>query len=187
RFPVFAGYAQLAASGAGVALLGSTNNPNPALRGFATNPGSILPGSFHNLLSQVGNYPVHEATEVYSLRLDHKLNDRHQLMVRGGLSPSFVTGIQVNAQNQDFGQNAFSRTSTQNFHDGSIGVQDTWLLSNDKINEIRYQYSRRGLLYNFSRGPGGGDVAVNIPGFAFFGREPFSFVDRVEQRHQISD
>jgi hypothetical protein len=108
-------------------------------------------------------------------------------MLRGGLSPSDQTGIQVNAQNQDFGQNAFSRTSTQNYHDGSIGVQDTWLLSDNKINEARYQYSRRGLLYNFSRGPGGGDVAINIPGVAFFGREPFSFVDRVEQRHQISD
>ncbi|HEX2329022.1 MAG TPA: TonB-dependent receptor, partial [Candidatus Angelobacter sp.] len=187
RFPVFAGYAQLAASGAGVALLGSTNNPNPALRGFATNPGSILPGSFHNLLSQVGNYPVHEATEVYSLRLDHKLNDRHQLMVRGGLSPSFVTGIQVNAQNQDFGQNAFSRTSTQNYHDGNIGLQETWMIADNKINDFRFQYSRRGLLYNFSQAPGGGDVAVNIPGFAFFGREPFSFVNRTEQRNQFTD
>ena len=96
-----------------------------------------------------------------------------------------MTGIQVNAQNQDFGQNAFSRTSTQNYHDGSIGVQDTWILGANKINELHYQYSRRGLLYDFSRGPGGGDVAVNIPGFAFFGREPFSFVHRVEQRHQI--
>ena len=66
-------------------------------------------------------------------------------------------------------------------------MQDTWILGANKINDLHYQYSRRGLLYDFSRGPGGGDVAVNIPGFAFFGREPFSFVQRVEQRHQIAD
>lgn len=46
---------------------------------------------------------------------------------------------------------------------------------------------RRGLPYNFSRRPGGGDVAVNIPGFAFFGREPFWYINRVEQRHQLTD
>src|SRR5439155_368583 len=49
------------------------------------------------------------------------------------------------------------------------------------------QYSRRGLLYGFSRGSGGDNVAVNIPGFAFFGREPFSFVKRTEQRYQLTD
>src|SRR5262249_31565486 len=184
-FPIFAGYAQLAAGGSGVALLGAPGAPGP-LGVFPTSL-APLPASYHNLISQTGNYPVSEKTELYSLRLDHKFTANNSLMLRGGLSTSDQTGIQVNAQNQDFGQNAFSRTSTQNYHDGSIGVQDTWLLSNNKINEARYQYSRRGLLYNFSRGPGGGDVAVNIPGFAFMGREPFSFVDRVEQRHQVSD
>jgi hypothetical protein len=184
-FPIFAGYAQLAAGGSGVALAGTPGVLTPL--GFFPTSGSPLPASFHNLLSQVGNYPVSEHTDVYSLRLDHKFSGNNSMLVRGALSPSDVTGIQVNAQNQDFGQNAFSRTSTQNYHDGSIGVQDTWILGNNKINEIRYQYSRRGLLYNFSRGAGGGDVAINIPGSAFFGREPFSFVNRVEQRHQISD
>ena len=30
-------------------------------------------------------------------------------------------------------------------------------------------------------------MAVNIAGYAFFGREPFSFVDRVEKRFQFTD
>jgi Carboxypeptidase regulatory-like domain/TonB dependent receptor-like, beta-barrel len=183
--PLTVGYARLAAGGSAVALAGAAGAPGP-LGAFPTS-GAPLPASFHGLLSQVGNYPISEATDVYSLRLDHKFSATNQIMIRGGLSPSDVTGIQVNAQNQDFGQNAFSRTSTQNYHDGSIGVQDTWILGANKINDFHYQYSRRGLLYNFSRGNGGGDVAVNIPGFAFFGREPFSFVQRVEQRHQIAD
>lgn len=183
--PFTVAYAQVAAGGSGVALAGIPGSAGP-LGAFPTT-GAPLPASFHNLLSQVGNYPVSEATDVYSLRVDHKFSTNNQIMVRGGLSPSDVTGIQVNAQNQDFGQNARSRTSTQNYHDGSIGAQDTWIIGENRINDLRYQYSRRGLLYNFSRGPGGGDVAVNIPGFAFFGREPFSFVNRVEQRHQLSD
>lgn len=184
-FPIFAGYAQLAAGGSGVALAGTPGALTPL--GFFPTTGAPLPASFHSLLSQVGNYPVSEATDVYSLRLDHKFSANNSLTVRGGYSPSDVNGIQVNAQNQDFGQNSVSRTSTQSYHDNSIGMQDTWVLGASKINDFRYQYSRRSLLYNFSQAPGGGDVAVNIPGFAFFGREPFSFVRRVEQRHQIAD
>src|SRR5581483_2379282 len=57
----------------------------------------------------------------------------------------------------------------------------------NKLNEFRFQYARRGLLYNFAQAPGGANVAVNIPGFAFIGREPFSFVDRTEQRYQFTD
>jgi hypothetical protein len=183
--PFTVAYAQLAAGGAGVALQGTPGAPGPL--GAFPSTGAPLPGSYHNLLSQVGNFPVSEGTDVYSLRLDHKFSANNSLMIRGGYSPSDVTGIQVNAQNQDFGQNAFSRTSTQDFHDKSIGGQDTWIIGENKINDLRYQYSRRSLLYNFSRAAGGGDVAVNIPGFAFFGREPFSFVNRIEQRHELSD
>ena len=146
-----------------------------------------LPASFHSLNSQIGNFPVFEGTTVYSLRLDHKLTNNQQLMLRGNVSPSTVTGIEVNGQNQTFGQNSYSRTSQQTYRDVAITAQDAWVIGNNKVNELRYEYSRRGLLYNFSGGPGGGDVAINIPGFAFFGREPFSFVNRTEQRHEVSD
>src|SRR5207237_4579422 len=85
------------------------------------------------------------------------------------------------------GGNALRRTSPQAYRDVAITAQDAWVVANNKVNELRYEYSRRGLLYNFSGGPGGGDVAINIPGFAFFGREPFSFVNRTEQRHEATD
>jgi hypothetical protein len=114
--PFTVAYAQLAAGGSAVSLAGVPGAVGP-LGAFPTT-GAPLPASYHNLLSQRGNYPISERTEVYSLRLDHKLTGSNSLMVRGALSPSDLTGIQVNAQNQDFGQNAFSRTSTQNFHDG---------------------------------------------------------------------
>jgi hypothetical protein len=147
-----------------------------------------LPASFVPLNSLVGNFPVTERTDLYSLRLDHNFSNENRVMLRAGVSPSDQTGIQVQAQGpQNFGQNAFSRTSNQNYHDWSITGQDTLTIGNNKINEFRFQYARRGLLYGFSRGPGGENVAVNIPGFAFFGREPFSFVDRTEQRYQLTD
>jgi hypothetical protein len=147
-----------------------------------------LPASYVNLNSLIGNFPVGELTDIYSLRIDHRLTNNQNLLLRAGVSPSKVSGIQVNAQGpQNFGQNAFSRTSRQDYHDWSIGAQHTWTIGTNKINEFRFQYSRRGLLYSYANSPDGSKVAVNIPGVAFFGREPFSFVRRTEQRYQFSD
>src|SRR5690348_1897858 len=147
-----------------------------------------LPASFVPMNSLIGNYPIFEGTSLYSLRLDQRISSNHQLTLRGGVSPSTTTGIQVNAQGpQNFGQNAYSRTSRQTYRDLSISAHDTVSIGNNKVNDFLFAYSRRGLLYNFSSGPGGSNVAVNIPGFAFFGREPFSFVNRTEQRYQVSE
>ena len=147
-----------------------------------------LPASYVNLNSLIGNFPVGELTDIYSLRIDHRLTNNQNLLLRAGVSPSQVSGIQVNAQGpQNFGQNAFSRTSRQDYHDWSIGAQHTWTIGTNKINELRFQYSRRGLLYSYSDSPDGSKVAVNIPGVAFFGREPFSFVQRTEKRYQFTD
>jgi hypothetical protein len=148
-----------------------------------------MPASFAPLDSTRGNFPIFEGTSVYSLRLDHRLSNSHQLMLRGGASPSTVTGIQVNAQGptQNFGQNAFSRTSQQTYRDASVTAQDIWTLNSSMLNEARFQFARRGLLYNYSPDPTGAQVAVNIPGFAFLGREPFSYVRRTEKRYQFTD
>ncbi|HEV2021280.1 MAG TPA: carboxypeptidase regulatory-like domain-containing protein, partial [Terriglobales bacterium] len=157
----------------------------------AASPNSLcagLPTNFTPLTTQIGNYPVFEGTSLWSARLDHRFNNNNTAMLRVNVSPSTQNGIQVNAQNQPFGQNAFSRTSVQQFRDFAVTAQDTWLIGNNKINEFRFQYARRGLRYNFNTAtPDGAKSAVNIVGFAFFGREPFSFVDRVEKRYQFAD
>ncbi len=183
--PLTGTYAHLSAGGSAVALSGKAGITGP-LGAFPTT-GAPLPASFHNLVSQMGNFPISEHTDIYSVRLDHKITENNKMMFRFGASPSDVTGIEINAQNQNFGQNAFSRTSIQNYHDYSATVQDSWVLGSHKINEFGYQYSRRRLLYDFSRAPGGGDVAINIVGFAFSGREPFSYLHRTEQRQQVND
>ena len=147
-----------------------------------------LPTSFQTLNSQIGNFPVFEGTSLYSLRLDHNLSNSNRLTLRANVSPSTVTGIEVSGQDQPFGQNAYSRTSEQTYRDVAGVAQDTWTIGTTKVNEFRFQYARRGLSYFFNTAiPGGSDPAVNIPGFAYFGREPYSFIQRVETRYQFTD
>ncbi len=205
-------YAILAGASSGVALTGqypasfaflvaanqlptpATGNPLAQFISTCQNPPAGapicggIPASFQTLDSQMGNYPVFEGTSVYSLRLDHNLSNNNRLMLRANVSPSTITGIEVGGQDQPFGQNSFSRTSQQSFRDVAGTVQDTWSIGSNRVNEFRFQYARRGLAYFYNTQiPGGSDSAVNIPGFGYFGREPFSYIQRTEQRYQFTD
>ena len=195
RYQFMASYLFLTGASSAVATTGVQPAAFGGRAGFAssctpsTSTCAPIPGSFVPLNSTRGNFPIFEGTSVYSLRLDHRLTSNNHLALRGSASPSTVTGIQVNAQGptQNFGQNAFSRTSQQTYRDASGSAQDLWTLGPNMINEARFQFSRRGLLYNFSPDSKGGNAAVNIPGFAFIGREPFSYVRRTEKRFQFTD
>ena len=147
-----------------------------------------VPSTFTSLNSQAGNFPVFEGTSLYSLRLDQNIGTSHRLTFRANVSPSTVTGIEVSGQDQPFGQNAYSRTSEQTYRDVAGVFQDTWTIGNNKVNEFRFQYARRGLSYFYNTNTSSGSYpAVNIPGFAYFGREPYSYIQRVEQRYQFTD
>jgi Carboxypeptidase regulatory-like domain/TonB dependent receptor len=187
-------YAFLVGASSGMAVNGAwplaLTGGVPGIGGFPTScqaPPCFVPSSFQTLASTTGNFPVFEGTSLYSLRIDHNVSSNNRLTLRGNVSPSTVTGIEVNGENQVFGQNSYSRTSEQTYRDVTGVAQDTWTIGNNKINELRFQYARRGLLYNYSNAPGGSDVAADIPGFAFIGREPYSYIDRTEQRYQITD
>src|SRR5581483_7193459 len=148
----------------------------------------FIPGSYQTLTSQMGNFPVFEGTSLYSLRLDQNIGSNHRLSFRANVSPSTVTGIEVSGQDQPVGQNAYSRTSQQTYRDVAGVFQDTWTIGNNKVNEFRFQYARRGLSYFYNtKIPSGSDPAVNIPGYAYFGREPYSYIQRTEQRYQFTD
>ncbi len=169
------------------------NGSNP-LAQFITSCNSLapvcngLPASYTSLTSQGGNFPVFEGTSLYSLRIDHNVNDNNRLMLRANLSPSTMTGIEVSGQDQPVGLNAYSRTSEQTYRDVTGVLQDTWTIGNNRVNEFRFQYARRGLSYFYNtKIPAGADPAVNIPGYAYFGREPYSYIQRVEQRYQFTD
>ena len=176
------GSSSLALTGQNPAFLQGTIGPNS----FTTS-GAPIPASFVALNSLIGNFPITEKTEVYSLRLDHKLTDKQQLLLRGTASPSYMTGIQENAANQNLGENSFSRTATQRFHDWSILGQHTFLLSPSSVNEARVQFSRHPIRFANNPADGGDQTAVNIPGFAYFGKTPFSVVDRIEDQTQFQD
>jgi hypothetical protein len=197
--PAFAGevgqYLGLVGASSGMAVNGAwplgLTGGFPGIAGFPTScsaPPCFVPGSYQTLASQEGNFPVFEGTSLYSLRLDQNVGASHRLTFRVNASPSTVTGIEVSGQDQPFGQNAYSRTSQQTYRDVAGVFQDTWTIGNNKVNEFRFQYARRGLSYFYNtKIPGGSDPAVNIPGFAYFGREPYSYIQRVEQRYQFTD
>jgi len=177
-----------------VALVGSssalaTTGKNPALLAGTIGPSNFVtsgiptPASFQPLNALTGNFPISEKTEVYSLRFDHKLTMNQQLLVRGNVSPSNITGIQESAANQNIGENSFSRTAIQTFHDFGILGQHTFLVGSNKVNELRIQFSRHPIRF----APQSTSTAVNIPGFAYFGKTPFSTVDRVEDQTQLQD
>jgi hypothetical protein len=153
-----------------------------------SSPPCFVPASFQSLASQMGNFPVFEGTSLYSFRIDHNVSNSNRLTLRANVSPSTVTGIEVSGQDQPFGQNAYSRTSEQTYRDVAGVVQDAWTLGPNKLNQFTFQYARRGLSYFYNTAiPGGSDPAVNIPGFAYFGREPYSYIQRTEQRYQFAD
>ncbi len=146
-----------------------------------------LPDSFVALSTLRGNFPVSEKTSLWSGRLDQNWSNRNHSFLRVGVSPSLVTGIQSTSQNQVLGQNAGSRTGLNQSRDFNITFQHDTYFDASTVNQFRYQFARRGLHFGFSQLPGGSDIGVNIPGFAYFGREPYSTVDRIERRNQFTD
>jgi hypothetical protein len=185
-------YAEIAGASSGMALTGAWPTLLGGQPGFISDcstPGTcIVPTSYQTLASQAGNFPVFEGTSLYSFRLDHNVSNNNRLTLRVNASPSTVTGIEVSGQDQPFGQNARSRTSQQTYRDVAGVVQDTWTLGNSKVNEFRFQYARRGLNYFYNtQVTDGAYPAVNIPGYAYFGREPYSYIKRIEPRYQFTD
>jgi hypothetical protein len=146
-----------------------------------------LPASFVPLASLRGNFPVAEKTSLWSARLDQRWNNNNNSFLRVSVSPSLVTGLQSTAQNQVFGQNAGSRTGVNQSRDLSAIFQHDTIVSDKAFNQFRFQFARRGLHFGFSHLPGGDQLAVNIPGFAYFGREPYSPVNRIERRWEFTD
>ena len=152
--------------------------------GFGLAP---LPASYVGLNSIRGNYPVMEKTSLWSARLDQRWNNRNNSFLRVGVSPSLVTGLPSTSQNQVFGQNSGSRAGYDQYRDLSATFQHDTIVSDKTFNEFRMQIARRGLHFGYSQLPGGSNIGVNIPGYAYFGREPYSTVDRIERRFEFTD
>jgi len=146
-----------------------------------------LPASYVGLNSLRGNYPVQEKTSLWSLRLDQNWDSNNHSFLRFGVSPSLVTGLPSTSQNQVFGQNSGTRAGYNQSRDLNLVFQHDTVVNPTSVNQFRFQYARRGLHFGFSQEPGGDQIGVNIPGVAYFGREPYSTVDRIERRLEFTD
>ena len=134
-----------------------------------------------NQLSKI--FPISEATTFNSIRIDHTISANHQLNFRFGYNPSRINGIQDESQNQTLGQNDYSRTGIQTTKDLSFGVALTSILPHNMVNEGYYNFGRRKATFD-SQIP---SVAHQIAGTGFIGSNPFSPVNRTENRNQIRD
>ncbi len=146
-----------------------------------------LPASYVGLNNIRGNFPVMEKTSLWSARIDQRWSNHNSSFLRVGVSPSEVTGLQSTSQNQVLGQNSASRVGESHYRDVNTTFEHDTVLSDNAYNEFRFQFARRGLHFGYSPAEGGSDIGVNIPGYAYFGREPYSTVDRIERRWQFSD
>ena len=132
-------YAGLVGASSSTAL-----NGVPGSSTFASS-GATLPLGFVPLTNLIGNYPVKEDTSIWGLRLDHKITDMQQLLLRVSVSPSLVTGLENSLDGQVPGQGSYSRTDQQQYHDWSIAASHMWVHSVSLFNEARFQFARRGL------------------------------------------
>lgn len=195
-------YAHMASIGGQTALNGASTLVN-FLPGIGVPQGSVVGGRF--LLSGApvpltrnsnGQYvafrplaqlqrvfPISEGTTYSSIRIDHSFNSSNQLNVRFGYNPSLINGIQDESQNQTLGQNDYSRTGIQDLKDTSFGVALTSILPRNLINEGYFNFGCRKAKFD-SQIP---SVALQIAGTGFIGSNPFSPVDRTEDRFQIRD
>ncbi|MFT3744077.1 MAG: TonB-dependent receptor [Pyrinomonadaceae bacterium] len=128
-------------------------------------------------------FPIADATTYTSFRVDHTFNAHNQFSIRFGYNPSKISGIQDESQNQTLGQNDYSRTGIQDLKDTSFGTSLTSILPNNMVNEVYYNFGRRQAKFD-SQVP---SVAHQIAGTGFIGSNPFSPVDRIENRHQLRD
>ena len=174
-------YAQWVGAGSSTALNGA-----PGSSTFASS-GATLPLGFVPLQNLIGNYPVKEGTSLWGLRLDHKLTDMQQLFLRVNVSPSLVTGLESSLDGQVPGQGSYSRTDQQQYRDLSVAASHMWLYSVSLFNEARFQFARRGLGFDAAQAPGSQGVGVDIPGYAYFGRDTLAYLHRVEKRYQFAD
>ncbi len=128
-------------------------------------------------------FPISEATTFSSFRLDHLIEPGHQLSMRIGYNPVRLSGLQDESQNQVLGQNDFSRTGITKLEDTTVGLSYTASISGNLVNDAYLNFGKRAATFD-SQIP---SVAHQIPGTAFIGSNPFSPVDRTEERWQIRD
>jgi hypothetical protein len=138
-------------SGGGCANAQYAPGPGPnqyALAYFASEPAAngILDGDGYNTGSFAFSSPNPLSQNTSIVRLDWTPSNKHRLFVRGGLQKDTTDGVE-----QFPGQGP-----SYVFEDNTKGIVagDTWSISPNLVNDLRYGYIRQG---NSNRGVGSGD------------------------------
>jgi hypothetical protein len=112
-------------------------------------PNGATQGDGYNLLSYTFSSPFPGSLNTTILKMDYAINDRHHLFVRGNLQKDTQAGV------EDFPGDPPS----SNLIDNSKGIAagETWSISSNLVNDLRYGYIRQG--YS-SRGTAQGDYVT---------------------------
>jgi hypothetical protein len=145
-----------------------------ALRGALSSKQSTI----DLLKTNSGVFPFSSRTTEFSLRLDHRGDDRNQFISRY----NFTTAAEDNQSTRAlFG---FSRSNNTETLDSTILGGWTHVLTPTFINELRLQwnYRRYFVLPNDPYGP-----ELNITGYGFFNRDIFLPSRQFERRYEVSN
>jgi hypothetical protein len=113
-----------------------------------------LPPSNPFAAQENGNYPFTITENEFDLRVDHRFNNANTLFVRYAYDNQYTpTGGPVNGAN----------TQIDNSHSHSIVAEHNWVLSQDKVNTLRFSY----LHHNLFTLPSNNNITVIRPSFSF--------------------
>ena len=126
---------------------------------------------------------------MYSLRLDHNFTNNNRLTLRAASAPATRPASRCRRRARRIsGRTRFRALRLQNYHDWTITGQDQWTIGNNKINELRFQYARRGLLYRlFARRRAAATSRSTFPASRSSDASHSPSCNRTEQRYQLTD
>ncbi len=130
----------------------TTPGPNAAVLAFFQQypmPNGATEGDGYNLLSYTFASPYPGSLNTSILKLDYAISNKHHLFVRGNLQQDTQSGV------EDFPGDPPSSSLIDNSK--GIAAGETWSITPNMVNDIRYGYIRQG--YG-NRGIGQGDYTV---------------------------
>jgi hypothetical protein len=153
----------------------------PALRGLAAQSGPALittnyPRTIALFGANSGNFPYTEDNTLFSIRLDHRLSDRHNLFFRGNLAKTYSENAQLGALL------AYNRGRNIDQLDGTLMLNDTYVLNEHWVSETRAMFANYKVdVTTIDKiGP-----QIDITGFGLFGREIFLPSKIMERHYQL--
>ena len=137
-----------------------------------------FPGTLKRFGDESGVFPFKADSDVFSIKVDHRLSSDNQLNLRFNVSDTFSDG-------SEFG--ALDAVSNGVHFDGnhfSMVASDTHVFSPTKLNDFKFQVSRHefNVATNDPIGP-----QISLAGVAEFGREFFNPSGYVQKNYQFID